>query len=83
MVLQLQSMNSAKGPPPDESDGEHEHDGDELHQSEAGKRNGVKVHMDESADESQTDKFANCARKMKLFFFLESCVEDLPCAQQN
>ena len=43
MVLQLQSMNSAKGPPPDESDGEHEHDGEELHQSEAGKRNGVKV----------------------------------------
>ena len=36
-------MNSANGPPPDESDGEHEHEGEELHQKETGKRNGVKV----------------------------------------
>lgn len=51
MVLQLQSMNSVKGPPPDESDGEHDEHGEELHQNEAGKRNGLKVvREDESND---------------------------------
>eukprot|EP00112_Aurelia_sp_Birch-Aquarium-sp1_P006945 Seg1758.5 transcript_id=Seg1758.5/GoldUCD/mRNA.D3Y31 product="Protein FAM219A" protein_id=Seg1758.5/GoldUCD/D3Y31 len=48
MVLQLQSMNSVKGPPPDESDGEHDEHGEELHQNEAGKRNGVKTRNGEA-----------------------------------